>query len=1435
MNIGCRNVICFLFLFCLLGGAAVFLPPSEAMDLTGEGEIDIESTVNDEELSLSNKKEGTPYDAAGMLTYRTENGAVTIMSCSDRIAGTVYIPDSIDGKPVTAIDAYAFLYCTSLESVVIPAGVTSVGDYAFAYCTGLKSVTVQSGSVTVGKKSFYRDYALQSFGWQSVRSTGMAAFAYCTALTGTVNFSDELTSLGEYTFLACETLSAVMLPSGLSQNEVGFGAFYNCTSLKSAPLPEAWTVVPGGIFYGCPSVSVSLPRGVTEIKEYAYGGNNAEQISLPESVTRIGAYAFYKCKNLAQIDIPDGVTEIGSHAFAQSTSLRISKLPEALETIGEKAFYFTLAVDPVFGERLKTIGEAAFGFCYEIRSVEIPSGLETLGDDAFNNCRALTSVVFSEGSTDEGIGSAFTQCYALESVTLPSTWTNVPDGIFQNCTALKDVTFSAGISAVGADAFHNCTSLEEISIPSSVKTIGTRAFEDCTALSAVRGADGLTEIGGSAFESCTALSDITLASSLQSIGSSAFSGTGLKSVIIPSGVTSMGIRAFSTCQSLKSVTVQEGVTSISSYAFVACKSLVNLVLPDSLTAIGAYAFQFDSSLTEVTIPAGTAIGESAFASCTSLKKAVIKDGSSIGKKTFSGCTSLAEVQLPADVTAIGDGAFQNCTSLKNINLPEGLTEIGADAFLSCSSLENISLPSSLTSLGGQAFASTGIRTLQFAEGMKELTISVTKYSNGPFYDCKNLDSVTIPSGWEMIPDNLMRGCSGSFTINMPPSVTVIGSYAFYNCSGLSKIDLSRITCIGDYAFYGCGFTSFSIPDGVAPEDLGVQAIAAMPYLTDIVLPETWDTIPENLFQNNQAMKSYIVPDHIKSIGAHAFDGASIETITLPEGLTVIGEGAFQNAASLKEIFLPSSLTKISKSAFAGTTSLTAISFPSSLTEMEENAFDGSGLVSVTIPGNITVVPAYAFADCDHLKTVTVNPGVTTIQGIAFGYCDTLEQVTIPDSVTQIATTAFYASNMGSVYIDAAQTSTAEKYVQSLLYLNSAYTQSLAGAAFGYVEREKLGFYDFDYYVTYGDLKYNVVTNGTTNEMRSYGSWKYNYVMDYYAEVSGHSDGITAVSIPSYLGRVPVTGISGSAFLGCTTLREVSTGSRVTTLGTSAFSGCTALQSVDLSASAISSIGMRSFYNCSSLASVKFPASLEKIQMSAFQYTGLTGLNFAGTSVNYIAEAAFKGCADLAEVKFQEGLVQIDSKAFADTALTDVYLPSSLKLLQYDSFDGDVRLHFTGDATNTAYYWVDQDENVHYSYVLYELLENRGNVIAQFRGGGLENPSDYFVSSEKAGLDTAVAAGVPVETASISPEASGEIEQAADAVAAPLGDVTGKAMETEGSSGEEEESGENTVQSIYEVIRDAAAENPMFVFVLILLSVILISIGGYSRYRKNRRA
>lgn len=144
----------------------------------------------------------------------------------------------------------------------------------------------------------------------------------------------------------------------------------------------------------------------------------------------------------------------------------------------------------------------------------------------------------------------------------------------------------------------------------------------------------------------------------------------------------------------------------------------------------------------------------------------------------------------------------------------------------------------------------------------------------------------------------------------------------------------------------------------------------------------------------------IVDDGVTSLGdcvLHGFDGGldarNLMEVTLPEGLTYLGNYAFFGAAKLKSITLPSTLTTIGLGAFDECAGLTDITIPSDVKTIKEGAFGGTGLTSVTIPDKVETLGQDVFENCTQLTSIHIPKSVKSMGAEMFGYCTALTCIT----------------------------------------------------------------------------------------------------------------------------------------------------------------------------------------------------------------------------------------------------------------------------------------------------------------------------------------------------------------------------------------------------------------------------------------------------------
>lgn len=626
------------------------------------------------------------------------SGNTAYVASSPNASGDITIASTYDGYPVTTI-GYAAFSGASLTGVTIPNTVTNIAGYAFQDCFSLTSVTIPASVVSIGDAAF-EDCKLTSIAIPAgVISIGEQAFyGYVTSIT-----------------------VAAQNPSFSSLNGVLFNK--NQTTLVEFPNYFATTyAIPNGVtsigdyaFYGCVSLtSVIIPNSVTNIGEQAFALCFGMQgISIPDSVTIIGHEAFFDCSGLTNVIIPSSVTNMGDGPFVACTSLtNITVLA------GNRAYISTNSV--LFDINQAVLIQYPAG--NNRSSYNIPNNVTNISSQAFANCVNLASVIIPDTVISVADG-AFGSCVDLTNITIPSNVASIGDLAFANCDNLTNITFLGNAPALGGDVFWD--------VPGTVYYYsGTTGWSAVygglpTVELSVTPSSEFTYTTNNGVITITGYigspTSITIPASIDSypvtsISAFAFLYDSLTSVTIPNTVTNIQAAAFAACGSLTNIAVDAANSyygSVNGVLFNKAQTtliefaggLGSYTIPNSVTSIGPRAFADCFSLTNVTIPDSvTNIEAEAFYECHNLTSVMIPDGLIIiGLFTFQDCYSLTSVTIPSSVTSIGMGAFIGCSSVTNITIPGSVTSIGAEAFDSCYSLTSITIPGSITNIGDQAF------------------------------------------------------------------------------------------------------------------------------------------------------------------------------------------------------------------------------------------------------------------------------------------------------------------------------------------------------------------------------------------------------------------------------------------------------------------------------------------------------------------------------------------------------------------------------------------------------------------------------------------------------------------------------------------------------------------------------------------------------------
>ena len=199
------------------------------------------------------------------------------------------------------------------------------------------------------------------------------------------------------------------------------------------------------------------------------------------------------------------------------------------------------------------------------------------------------------------------------------------------------------------------------------------------------------------------------------------------------------------------------------------------------------------------------------------------------------------------------------------------------------------------------------------------------------------------------------------------------------------------------------------PDGWRYEVVnGVACIKA--YIgseRELTVPAAIDGCPTKIDKLQATFDLLIIPEGVQSIAAQAFIQGNAVEVRIESAKTKIAEEAFNSCQTLQSVTLPEGLTALPESCFNACSSLQLVDLPQSLTTLGSNCFSGcTSLAYILLPSQLTTIEASAFSECTALEAIDLPATVTKIGGNAFRGCSKLEHLTIPDKVTTIGSSAF---------------------------------------------------------------------------------------------------------------------------------------------------------------------------------------------------------------------------------------------------------------------------------------------------------------------------------------------------------------------------------------------------------------------------------------------
>ncbi len=781
-------------------------------------------------------------------------------------------------------------------------------------------------------------------------------------------------------------------------------------------------------FQSCNFEEVVIPSFITDIGKAAFDSNPLKKVTIHKDVKTIGVFAFDGTEDITNVyfNAESLLDSTGAGAiFAHTENFHVGKdvtfLPDCYVDRSVKNIFYEGTVDSWAQIKVSSYGpffaaSEYFGTQYYkwnektklfvnnelVEDIAISDDCTYVVENAFEYYSYVKVLTLGKNITSFGEHGAFCNCENLEKVYWNCTEVEYDQHKGWYCCqteSLKELIFGDTVRVIPA-GFTNGRGLIYVEVGKNVEECLFQ-FKYIELLNKSKLESG--KIAQSTYNIISDYSERTFKMDEHNFGYVTVAGQKIlnryygseKEIVVSDFFDDIGPSAFG-LKDIVSIDIQiKNLSTLQENCFIYCSSLKNITLPDSVKSFEKDCFYYCFELDKLNLPAGFNDFGDGFNFAST--KELYFEGSAdqwVGIKNF-----------PYTANAFKTMYFKG-EIVKDVILSDGVKSISNYAFLSCSTLKTISIPSSVSSIGIDAFG--GCENLKYnsLDGCKYLGNSSNLY----LWLCGAEDSVEtiqISNTCRYILRSVFEGNKTIKEVNVPSSVYKISSYAFRNCSNLSKITLNEgLVVIEDGAFELLTIKEISVPDsvttiGYAAFDrshieslyIGLHALDVVLFSGTFIKDTSVGTLTFNAINCGDHVEyplvgnpvsNIVFGDDVEYIPAYfAYQWVGSDQIQIGKNVTAIGKYAFANTA-LKTIEISDKVVSIGDFAFGGCDDLESVTIGSGLTSFNKELFYGCpSLKTINIPSNVATLKDSCLAECSSLKTIYLTTGLTTIEANVF--------------------------------------------------------------------------------------------------------------------------------------------------------------------------------------------------------------------------------------------------------------------------------------------------------------------------------------------------------------------------------------------------------------------------------------------------------------------